>query len=195
MAKKIPNSQQDGRSMVEMLGVLAIIGVLSVGGIAGYSKAMTKFKVSKSMDQVSTLVASIQTMYAGQRNYNGLTLKEAISFGIIPPDMQASSSKATNAFAGSVLLSETKYRETAGAAFQIVYNGLGQEACVTMSTSDWGSGSTSSLIGMKVSNAEQALTEMGSSAYTGSDLPISLTEAADNCDCTTATCSVSWYFQ
>ena len=27
-----------GRSMIEMLGVLAIIGVLSVGGIAGYSK-------------------------------------------------------------------------------------------------------------------------------------------------------------
>ncbi len=31
-----------GRSMVEMLGVLAIIGVLSVGAIAGYSKAMIK---------------------------------------------------------------------------------------------------------------------------------------------------------
>ena len=30
-----------GRSMIEMLGVLAIIGVLSVGGIAGYSKAMS----------------------------------------------------------------------------------------------------------------------------------------------------------
>ena len=30
---------QVGRSMVEMLGVLAILGVLSVGGIAGYSKA------------------------------------------------------------------------------------------------------------------------------------------------------------
>ena len=31
-----------GRSMIEMLGVLAIVGVLSVGGIAGYSKAMEK---------------------------------------------------------------------------------------------------------------------------------------------------------
>ncbi len=31
-----------GRSMVEMLGVLAIIGVLSVGAVAGYSKAMIK---------------------------------------------------------------------------------------------------------------------------------------------------------
>ena len=36
-----------GRSMVEMLGVLAIIGVLSVGAIAGYNKAMTKYKLNK----------------------------------------------------------------------------------------------------------------------------------------------------
>ena len=40
---------QCGRSMIEMLGVLAIIGVLSVGGIAGYSKAMTKWKINKTI--------------------------------------------------------------------------------------------------------------------------------------------------
>ncbi len=40
--------EQNGRSMIEMLGVLAIIGVLSVGGIAGYSKAMMKFKINKT---------------------------------------------------------------------------------------------------------------------------------------------------
>ncbi|MBS6473139.1 MAG: hypothetical protein KH347_02690 [Acetobacter sp.] len=33
-------TNESGRSMIEMLGVLAIIGVLSVGGIAGYSQAM-----------------------------------------------------------------------------------------------------------------------------------------------------------
>ena len=38
---------QSGRSMVEMLGVLAIIGVLSVGAIAGYSKAMMKYKLNQ----------------------------------------------------------------------------------------------------------------------------------------------------
>jgi hypothetical protein len=41
---------EKGRSMVEMLGVLAIIGVLSVGGIAGYSKAMYRFKMNKTID-------------------------------------------------------------------------------------------------------------------------------------------------
>ncbi len=39
--------RENGRSMVEMLGVLAIIGVLSVGAIAGYSKAMEKYKLNQ----------------------------------------------------------------------------------------------------------------------------------------------------
>ena len=33
--------------MVEMLGVPAIIGVLSVGGITGYTKAMEKYYINK----------------------------------------------------------------------------------------------------------------------------------------------------
>lgn len=48
-----------GRSMVEMLGVLAIIGVLSVGAIAGYSKAMNKYKLNKQSYQMSQLVSAV----------------------------------------------------------------------------------------------------------------------------------------
>ena len=48
-----------GRSMIEMLGVLAIIAVLSVGGIAGYSKAMEKFKVNKAIEAYSYLIYGI----------------------------------------------------------------------------------------------------------------------------------------
>ena len=46
---------EQGRSMIEMLGVLAIVGVLSVGGIAGYSKAMNKFKTNKMTEQVTLI--------------------------------------------------------------------------------------------------------------------------------------------
>lgn len=48
-----------GRSMIEMLGVLAIIGVLSVGGIAGYSKAMEKFKINKVIEEYSYLIQGL----------------------------------------------------------------------------------------------------------------------------------------
>ncbi len=49
---------QYGRSMVEMLGVLAIIGVLSVGAIAGYSKAMMKYKLNKYSESMTLLLAN-----------------------------------------------------------------------------------------------------------------------------------------
>ena len=62
---KISIFLQSGRSMVEMLGVLAIVGVLSVGGIAGYSKAMNKYKMNKFTVAMNELLnTSIQ--YTGQ---------------------------------------------------------------------------------------------------------------------------------
>ena len=54
---RLPNNNS-GRSMIEMLGVLAIIAVLTVGGIAGYSKAMTQFKVNKIIAETNQLIAT-----------------------------------------------------------------------------------------------------------------------------------------
>ena len=70
-----------GRSMVEMLGVLAIIGVLSVGGIAGYSKAMMKHKLNKHAQSFNELLNnSIQITYklknAGTKDENNNTSLE-----------------------------------------------------------------------------------------------------------------------
>ena len=43
--------QESGRSMVEMLGVLAIIGVLSVGGISGYMLSINRFRANNMLDK------------------------------------------------------------------------------------------------------------------------------------------------
>ena len=43
---------ESGRSMVEMLGTLAIIGVLSVGGIMGYSHGMDKYRANTIINDV-----------------------------------------------------------------------------------------------------------------------------------------------
>ncbi len=48
-----------GRSMIEMLGVLAIVGVLSVGGIAGYSKAMEMYKIDKALEEYNFLIQGL----------------------------------------------------------------------------------------------------------------------------------------
>ncbi len=79
-------NNQTGRSMVEMLGVLAIIGVLSVGGIAGYSKAMFKYKMNKTMDIVShviTRLSQLDTINLGN-DFNLYNQQEAIKYDVMP---------------------------------------------------------------------------------------------------------------
>ena len=68
-------NNQNGRSMIEMLGVLAIIGVLSVGGIAGYSKAMMKYRINKTIEQITLIAGNMRSFTASQpadRRYAGI---------------------------------------------------------------------------------------------------------------------------
>lgn len=155
--------------MVEMLGVLAIIGVLSVGGIAGYSKAMTSSKSIRAWTRFQCWSPTSARCSPGQRSYSGLSNANAISFGIIPGEMDGGGGVITNAFAGNVTIGTAAQNGNADAAFTIKYEGLGREACVTMATSDWGSGSSSGLVNMTVSAADK-----GGTTYSGTNLPVTL---------------------
>ena len=75
--------------MVEMLGVLAIIGVLSVGAIAGYSKAMEKYKLNKQAEQLSHLLNLVYRHKAswGQKPPYMNLIEYFIKMGEIPEDM------------------------------------------------------------------------------------------------------------
>ena len=53
--KNTMKKNESGRSMVEMLGVLAIIGVLSIGGIAGYTLAMNRYRANEILDTAAKL--------------------------------------------------------------------------------------------------------------------------------------------
>lgn len=141
--------------MVEMLGVLAIIGVLSIGGISGYSKAMAKFRVNKTLDQISMLVMNIRSLYSANINYQGLTDKIAIQMGIIPRDMlpsgktEADASSIINAYQGEVRIGAADVGGT-NRSFYIIYSGLTRDACVAIATADWGSQAGSGLQAIQI---------------------------------------------
>lgn len=204
MVNLLEKNEQTGRSMVEMLGVLAIIGVLSVGGIAGYSKAMTKFKITKTMDQVSMTVANIRTLYSGQRNYNGLATANALDMGVVPAEMEgATVNTLVNAFQGAVTIGTVNYNNQNASAFRISYENMGQEACVQLITSDWGSGASSGFIGIQVSaaapqgqNAPQfgnAAAE-GAAAWDNMHLPVTPSDAATTCATDSGYTTITWYY-
>lgn len=82
----VDSSVQYGRSMIEMLGVLAIIGVLSVGGIAGYSKAMEKWKINKMAEEYSYLIQGLLGYLTEIQNLPASTglIDTGFAMGIIP---------------------------------------------------------------------------------------------------------------
>ena len=61
--------EQIGRSMIEILAVLAIVGVLSIGGLAGYSLSAQRIQINNILDVATKFSAK----GVGGRSYNSLS--------------------------------------------------------------------------------------------------------------------------
>lgn len=73
--------QESGRSMIEMLGVLAIMGVITVGAIGMISAAMRMQKRTAVNDEIIQIVSSVRQLlgeYDDYSNINGSTIFGAI---------------------------------------------------------------------------------------------------------------------
>lgn len=152
---------QQGRSMIEMLGVLAIIGVLSVGGIAGYSKAMQSYRTNKTIDQVTQIANGIRTLFIGQKTYtslgeDGSTAAKILKKAKILPESSFEGSDASlkvrNVFGGEIQVIKSTKTTFPGAddgAFILAFTNIPDDACVELASQDWG---RKDLIGVSVNN-------------------------------------------
>ena len=70
MTENINKELETGRSMVEMLGVLAVVGVLSVGSIAGYTYAMNKYYANELLAGASERAVLVTAQIASGRTPN-----------------------------------------------------------------------------------------------------------------------------
>ena len=83
------NPPEQGRSMIEMLGTLAIMGVLSIGGIAGYGYAVTKYKANETMEELNNRAIVYATQLKDGDLFSGTALrngefgdKTALGYGV-----------------------------------------------------------------------------------------------------------------
>ncbi len=127
--------QESGRSMVEMLGVLAIIGVLSIGGIAGYSKAMEKHKLNKTIDEINTIVQNLKTLCSGKTDIcNSFSDRDTLKKLQIIPDYMWHNNDLVNIFNGPVSVmydqSDVIFNMPKAQTVTISYDGIPQEICI-----------------------------------------------------------------
>ena len=122
---------QNGRSMIEMLGVLAIIGVLSVGGIAGYSKAMMKYRVNKTIEEITITAGNIRTFFKNELGHIELSDQDvAIKKAKLVPDVEKLKGNTYTLPLGTMDIQGQSDFE-----FEL-YN-IPVEACIELATYDW----------------------------------------------------------
>ncbi|MBR3677271.1 MAG: hypothetical protein IKN71_09085 [Alphaproteobacteria bacterium] len=187
---------ESGRSMIEMLGVLAIIGVLSVGGIAGYSKAMAKHKINKTVDQITQITASTRALFTGHKNYIALGANQDNQFKLIkkahlvPDEMlelkaDGTIDKILNAYAGNVTFAVADKKSGSGdnKAFKLTFTMIPMSPCIDLVTQDWGNRSTSGLIELQVNDSSD---HKKNRFFTIGEAIAACTKKTDN--------SISWTF-
>ena len=146
--KFLVDGVQCGRSMIEMLGVLAIIGVLSVGGIAGYSKAMETYKINKLKQAITEIVANTRTLYASQNpqnKYKSLDYSTAKNAGILTVDLH--NSDIYPSLFGNYYNS---YK-----TFVIKLDWISEKECVALATADWGTTSSTGFYSLAIYDYSQ----------------------------------------
>jgi len=188
------NTNESGRSMIEMLGVLAIIGVLSVGGIAGYSKAMSVFKVNKTVDQLMQIAASTRSLFAGHKVYTSLTKNNKPNMALIKkahlvPDDMIDGDTVVNTYGGIVLLNVADKGNRKDKAFSVSFAMIPQSSCIELVTKEWGQGKTSGLYSISINGT----TVHQADANDDKKDPVGVAKATNNCTSATNN-TIVWTF-
>ena len=209
---------QQGRSMIEMLGVLAIIGVLSVGGLVGYSKAMERYRVNETINQISHIVQNTRDLFKTQPNLYG-----ELSFDYLKSMYNTSNANRTldnkakifptsivknsykNLWGGNIFFyADGRFTEDDGKAFILEFYDIPQEACIELATYDWQS--SLGIIGMKIRGSTTSVNiqslylgqcfsryKQGEVLVCGKDMPLSVEHAVIACDTEKANW-IAWKF-
>lgn len=92
-----------GRSMVEMLGVLAVIGVLSAGAVGGYNKAMSMHKMNKLVEQYEMMMqglyqhqSALEQLHTEEQNINIVSYIQNLR--LLPPSWQIDGNNFIDSF-------------------------------------------------------------------------------------------------
>lgn len=154
------------------------------------------------------IATNVRTLYAQQTTYSGLNAVNAIEMGVVPDGLGSLANWvgyadyiSGNPFGGGVNV----YGGSSDSGFNIAYTGLPEEACIALATMDWGTPSSSGLIGMEVANYNISGGGIGGSDYTqdtksgawygANHMPITVAEVATKCNCTSDGCTVVWKYQ
>jgi len=106
---------------------------------------MMKYRINKTIEQITLIAGNVRTFFANQKNYAGLSSVGSVGLAIIkkaklvPDEMWNSSGNGfENAFGGKIGASSICFGASCYQNDFVIYlQGLPQEACIELATHDW----------------------------------------------------------
>lgn len=144
--------QQYGRSMIEMMGYIAVVMAFTVGIGHMISGAYGDYKFSKANMQITDLANSISKAGAIEENYsliidmiNGTgevtNTQKAEGLKLIPSSFRVKGRKIFHAFGGEVKIGIPASDDVSGTnyenKFYITFYNLNRNQCIDLAVKDW----------------------------------------------------------
>ena len=143
------NLNQQGRSMIEMLGVLAIVGVLTVGGLSIIGKARKQQELTQLLSEVAEVVNNTKKLScqydSGYKSYTQMLCQS----DEYPKSVECSGSNENTIITTS---SDVTVKIEAKTESEINYfvahlENMEEDQCVYLASSDWGHRHSNGFIG------------------------------------------------
>lgn len=161
---RLKETQQSGRSMLEMMGYMGVVIVI----VAGISKLVNnvfgEFRMSEASNQLTELSTAIVQASAIDIDYKDVinAIKNGTAEGkkVIPSSFRVSGSGANqkiyHALGGNVAVGITSDEACSLAdtcnKFTITFEGLSREQCIELAMKDWQSNKISDLYAIVINN-------------------------------------------
>lgn len=128
---------ESGRTMLEMLGVLGIMGIIMYGAVSGINYGMGTYKINQIYNDVQEQIQAVSDLYSWSRDYpNGETMTKTAC------DNDVFSRGCATSDQGLVGLhpygAGIKINKPESGSFSIQYSGIPQDACRRLLEMEWG---------------------------------------------------------
>ena len=142
------NKSQSGRTMVEVLAVLSILGVLFTSVMMIVNSIYDKFKSSNIVTQIRDLRKGINNRYAALGIYTGLSSKILIDERLVPAQM-VHGQKLLHSYQGEVNFAVGNTGGT-GRSYKISFPSLPYKNCVELATINWEVEASATLVSIDI---------------------------------------------
>ena len=129
--ENMQSKEESGRTMMEMLGVLAVMGIVMYGVLVGINSGITSYKVNQAYINIDETIKGIQDMYTGIYGKNRVPYNFECDYVAHPE------SDGCKALTSNNIKPRGMKIQREGRSFKITYTADSSSICERLVKLDW----------------------------------------------------------